>query len=237
MTHPERIWNGPDNDDGSVHIVGNGQIAAYGCGPNDRFLIQRFAERLGKNAPEFVFAGEGCDDWEMEAHNVSYYRSNWRGYQPMSRYLLPHSQFMTAVIGFNDRNMINQCLMCREIISYEPYNFKGSLDDFPLTMKYGRQMDALRAQLRDYFWDGEFRHTVGAKVTVKGKPHTTYSVFRNARNGKTGLVIVNEEKTPITAKVTLEDGGKLAKYRLVDKASWKPAKAIGIPPRSAAVVV
>jgi hypothetical protein len=34
MTHPERIWNGPDGDDGSVHIVGNGQIAAYGCGPN-----------------------------------------------------------------------------------------------------------------------------------------------------------------------------------------------------------
>ena len=32
---------------------------------------------------------------------------------------------MTAVTGFNDRNMVNQCLMYRYIISYEPYNFKG----------------------------------------------------------------------------------------------------------------
>ena len=40
---------------------------------------------------------------------------------------------MTAVTGFNDRNMINQCLMYRYIISYEPYNFKGRLDDYPLT--------------------------------------------------------------------------------------------------------
>jgi hypothetical protein len=204
---------------------------------NDRLLIQRFAKRLGKNAPEFIFAGEGCYDWEMEAYNVSYYRSGWKNYQPMSRYLLPESQFMTAVTGFHDRNMINQCLMCREIISYEPYNFKGSLDDFPLTMKYGKQMDALRAKLRDYFWDGEFRHTVGAKVTVDGKPHTMFSVFRNARNGKAGLVIVNEEKTPITVKAAIDNGGKLEKYRLVDTPTWKPAKAIVIPARSAAVVV
>ncbi|MFZ4396748.1 MAG: DUF6259 domain-containing protein [Kiritimatiellia bacterium] len=204
---------------------------------NDRLLIQRFAERLGQHAPEFIFAGEACYDWEMEAYNLSYYRSGWKGYTPWSRYMLPHSQLMTAICGFNDRNMVNQCLMCREIMSYEPYNFKGSLDDFPLTMAYGKKMDALRTELRDYFWDGEFRHTVGAKVTVDGKPHNTYSVFWNVRNGKAGLVIVNEEKTPITVKAKLDDGGKLARWRLVDAPKWKPTKAIVIPPRSAAVVV
>ena len=38
---------------------------------------------------------------------------------------------MTAVTGFDDRSMVNQCLMYRYIISYEPYNFKGHLDDYP----------------------------------------------------------------------------------------------------------
>lgn len=48
-------------------------------------------------------------------------------------------------------------------------------------------------ELRPDFRDGEFRHTVGAQVTVDGKPHNTYSMFLNAASGKAGLVIVNEE--------------------------------------------
>ena len=32
-------------------------------------------------------------------------------------------------------------------------HFKGRLDDFPLTLAYGKRVDALR----DYLWDGEFR--------------------------------------------------------------------------------
>ena len=83
------------------------------------------------------------------------------------------AQFMTAVTGFNDRNMINQCLLYRYIISYEPYNFKGRLDDYPLTMAYGKQMDALRTELRDYFWDGEFRDRMGASVRTEMANPTT----------------------------------------------------------------
>jgi hypothetical protein len=37
--------------------------------------------------------------------------------------------------------MINQCHLYRYIISYEPYNFKGRLDDFPQTTAMRRQMD------------------------------------------------------------------------------------------------
>ena len=81
--------------------------------------------------------------------------------------MLPDGQFMTAVTGFDDRNMINQCLLYRYIISYEPYNFKGMLDDYPLTLAYGKQMDALRTELREYFWDGEFRDEVGATVLAR----------------------------------------------------------------------
>ncbi len=63
--------------------------------------------------------------------------------------MLPDGQFMTAVTGFDDRNMINQCLLYRYIISYEPYNFKGLPEDYPLTLAYGKQMDALRTELRE----------------------------------------------------------------------------------------
>ena len=55
-------------------------------------------------------------------------------------------------------------------VFYEPYNFKGRLDDYPLTMAYGKQMDALRTELRDIFWDGEFRHTVApASLVTAGR--------------------------------------------------------------------
>ena len=128
--------------------------------------------------PDFLFAGEACYDWEMEAYQLSYHRSENKQHIPLSRYMLPQAQFMTAVTGFNDRNMINQCLLYRYVISYEPYNFKGRLDDYPLTLAYGKQMDALRSELREYFWDGEFRDTVGAAVTCAGKPHHPYAVFR-----------------------------------------------------------
>lgn len=153
---------------------------------NDRKLIRNFGQIVQKARPDFLFAGEACYDWELDTYHLSYHRSENKQHVPLSRYMQPHVQMMTAVTGFNDRNMINQCLMYRYVISYEPYNFKGRLDDFPLTMAYGKQMDALRCELRDYFWDGEFRDKVGAEVTFDGKPYHPFSVFVNAKNGKGG---------------------------------------------------
>lgn len=59
----------------------------------------------------------------------------------------------------------------------------------------------------------------------------------SAKTGKPALVIANEDAKPITVKATLNNGGKLSKYRLVDSPKWKPAKTIVIPGRSAAVVL
>ena len=150
---------------------------------NDRKLIENFSKIALPVRGDFLFAGEACYDWEMEAYHLSYHRSESLEHIPLSRYMLPHAPFMTAVTGFEDRSMVNQCLLYRYIISYEPYNFKGRLDDYPATMAYGKQMDALRTELRRYFWDGEFRHEVGARVTVKGQGHHPYAVFR-AEDGR-----------------------------------------------------
>jgi hypothetical protein len=202
-------------------------------------LIDNFNQMTASEHPDFLFAGEACYDWELEAYHLAYFRSEDKQHVPLSRYLQPQAQLMTAVTGFNDRNMINQCLLYRYIISYEPYNFKGRLDDFPLTLEYGKKMDALRMELRDYFWDGEFRDTVGATVTYTGKLHHPFSVFMHASNGKSGLVICNyDQQAAITVSASLADGQTLERYRLVDAPDWKPiGQGIHIPPQSAAVVV
>jgi len=206
---------------------------------NDCKLIRNFSKIADKICPDFLFAGEACYDWELEVYHLSYHRSEAKQHIPLSRYLQPQVQFMTAVTGFNDRNMINQCLMYRYIISYEPFNFKGRLDDFPLTLAYGKQMDALRTELRDYFWDGEFRDTLGAAVTCGGKTHHPYAVFINAKKGKMGLVICNyDEHLPVTVATAVEQGEAFSRYRLVDDPDWKPVEdGITLPPQSAAVVI
>jgi hypothetical protein len=206
---------------------------------NDRKLIQKFALLSGEVNSNFLFAGEACYDWEFEAYHLSYHRSESRQHVPLSRYMLPEVPLMTAVTGFDDRNMINQCLMYRYIISYEPYNFKGRLSDYPLTVAYGQKMDDLRAELRDYFWDGEFRHEVGATVTENGSPHHPYAVFIGRQSGKAGVVVCNyDHHRTIGVSIKLVDGATLARYRLVDDAVWRSAQdGVTLPPRSAAVVL
>ena len=123
--------------------------------------------------------------------------------------------------------------------SYEPMNYRGALADFPATMAYGRQMDALRTELREYFWDGDLRFEEGANVTVAGRPHHPYTVFASRATGRLGVVIVNyDDSQPITAQVELADGTRPQRYRLVDDPAWQPAEAgVRVPPRSAAVVL
>lgn len=206
---------------------------------NDRKLIDNFHTISDPVNPDFLFVGEACYDWEMDTYQLSYHRSDSKQHIPLSRYMLPEGLFMTAVTGFNDRNMINQCLLYRYIISYEPYNFKGHLEDYPLTLTYGKQMDALRTELREYFWDGDFRHERGASVTADGRAHHPYSVFVNQQNNKPGLVIANYDETqPVIVQAVLDSGAALNRYRLVDDPAWHSVgDGIRIPAQSAVVVI
>lgn len=82
---------------------------------------------------------------------------------------------MVAVTGFDDREMLNLILMDRYIISYEPYYFKGYLEDFPLTLACGKRIDALRRRYKAYLWDATFRDTLGASVTADGSCRYSFS--------------------------------------------------------------
>jgi len=203
---------------------------------NDREFIYMLMKQPGLRE-DFLFAGEAVYDWELEAYSLSYHRSENKRHIPLSRYMRPHAQLMTAVTGFNDRNMVNQCLLNRYVISYEPYNFKGWLHDYPDTLAYGKQMDALRVEYRKYFWDGEYRDRCGAEVTkLNGNAHEPYAVYQ-ADDGSCGLVICNYEDEPDCVRAR-PDQGQLTQYRLVDDPEWKPAAGgIRIPPRSAAIVI
>ena len=203
---------------------------------NDRAFVQMLRRTPG--LPEdFLFAGEAGYDWEYEEYELGYFRSRSKTHIPTSRYMRPHTQLMTAVSGFNDRNMINQCLMYRYIISYEPYNFKGLPHDYPDTVAYGAKMDALRTQYRAYLWDGMYRGTCGACVTTDGGTvHQTWSRFE-AADGTNALVICNYEDAPVRVNAAVE-AGKLFKYRTVDEDAWHPAAGgIHIPARSAVLVL
>lgn len=206
---------------------------------NDNLLIERFRKMVRSRNTEFLFAGEAVYDREMAVYDLSYHRSQNVNHVPLSRYAHPTAQHMTAVTGFNDRNMVNQCLMYRYIISYEAYNFKGKLTDFPDTVAYGTKMDALRNELRELLWDGEFRHVVGAEVTSDGKPHHPYSVFRNRRSSQICVVVCNYDYvSPIDVEVFSDDRYALRRYRIVDGNGWQVATGkIRIPPESAAVVI
>ena len=113
---------------------------------------------------------------------------------PFGRYIDPFAPMSVAVTGWNDREMINACLLYRFNMSYEPRDFHGELDEMPETLKYGRAVDDLRRRYREWLWDAEFRDTLGAKVTVAGKPHDAYSVFRRS-DGRSAIVAANMSHT------------------------------------------
>lgn len=187
---------------------------------------------------DFVFAGESPYDIELLQYNMSYFRVGANS-QPWGRYIDPFVPMSVAVTGFNDRQMINTCLLYRYSMSYEPRNFHGDLDDFPATMAYGRAVDNLRRKYRDWLWDAEFRHTLGAKVTASGIPLESYSVFQRA-DGKRAVVVANMSDTKtILCEVALENPTSAAPMVISPEnpnPSPCPAK-LELAPGAAAVVL
>ncbi|HXS12091.1 MAG TPA: DUF6259 domain-containing protein [Acidobacteriaceae bacterium] len=184
-------------------------------------------------SPDFLFAGEGPQDWLMQYFPVS---EAGLSATPICQYLDAQSSLMIAgVSGFDDREQLNRILLKRCVIQYEPFLYKGRLHDFPLTMAYGKKIDDLRRKYKAYLWDGAFRDTLGADVSANGMYE--YSVFV-AENGKRAVVIVNpDSEKAITVKVNLPNPGNL-NVATPEQPDGKPTNGtLGIPARSVAVFV
>ncbi len=206
----------------------------------DIALANMYREMIRNSVGEknFLFSGEEPEDVLEEAYSLSYLRIN-PGHTPEERYAFPFRPMMIAVTGFNDREMINRALMDRYIISYEPFNFKGNIQDFPLTVAYGEKVDALRRRYRDYLWDAEFRDTLGVSVEVDGAPYKDYTVFIR-KDGRRAAVITNDSATkPISAAVELNTpAGHLFTCASPEDPEAVPCTAVvKIPPRSALVLM
>ncbi|HEX3935001.1 MAG TPA: DUF6259 domain-containing protein, partial [Puia sp.] len=200
----------------------------------DMPLAAKLRAAADKVDPDFIFAGEGHQDWLMQYYPCSYFRIGG-GSTPVDRYIDPQAPLMVAVTGIDDREKLNLILMDRYIISYEPYNFKGHVTDFPLTLAYGKKIDDLRRRYKAYLWDAEFRDTEGAKVQANGS--LRYSVF-NAGNGKRAVVIVNmESNRNIEASLGLPKAGKLVVASPEQPEARPFSGTIQIPARSAVVVM
>ncbi|HEV2484913.1 MAG TPA: DUF6259 domain-containing protein [Terracidiphilus sp.] len=186
----------------------------------------------------FLFSGEEPEDVLEGYYSLSYLRIG-PGHTPEERYAFPFRPMMIAVTGFNDREMINRALMYRYIISYEPFNFKGDIKDFPLTMAYGKQVDAFRQRYKDYLWDAEFRDTLEASVAVDGKRYPDYSVFLR-KDGRRAVVITNTKSSePIEATVRL--AGSAARPLVCARPEQSDADSCGmtvtVAPRSVIVLM
>jgi hypothetical protein len=182
--------------------------------------------------PDFVFAGEGPQDWLMQYYPVS---ETGVSATPICQYLDPNCLLLAGVSGFDDREQLNMILLHRYVIQYEPFLYKGHLIDFPMTLSYGKKLDALRKKYKAYLWDGEFRDTLGADVTGDG-PHR-YSVFRTA-TGKRAVIVINpDSEKPTTATVKLPNPGNLI-VATPEEPDGKPTDGrLSIPARSAAVLL
>jgi len=130
---------------------------------------------------------------------------------------------------------LNEILMYRYIISYEPYNFKGHLSDFSLTLAYGQKIDVLRRRYKEYLWDAEFRDTLGARVSSDGA--VRYLVFVT-RSGKRSIVVVSKEwSNAIRVRAEMPKPGTLV---VVTPENPDPVPTQGkleVPARSAAVIL
>jgi len=200
----------------------------------DMPLAAQFRAAADKVNPDFIFAGEGPQDWLMQYYPLSYFRIGDAS-RPVCRYIDSQAPLLVAVTGIDDREKLNLILLNRYLISYEPFNFKGHVTDFPLTLAYGKKIDALRRRYREYLWDAEFRDTLGAKVTGDGS--SRHAVFV-AKSGKRAVVVVNPEATrAMSVKVDLPRAGRLMVATPEQQDLQPSAETLDIPARSAAVLM
>ena len=181
--------------------LGDGFIYA-----GDIDLARKFHQIKQEKKSDYLIAGEASFDLQMPYYEMSYFRI-YKNHVPLHRYIATDSEMMIGVFGHNDRHLLNQALMYRYIISYEPRNYKGRLHEFPLPLEYGKQVDQLRRRYHNLLWHSEFRDTVGATVLADNESFDTYSVFLDPDSGRRAVVVANPHADrPLAVEVRLPDG-------------------------------
>ena len=201
-------------------------------------IAEKFKEAAKETGRDFMFAAEGPNDRQAEISTTNYLRSWDPNHNAAYRYAMPEVRPATCLTGWDDREMVNQCITYGYIINYEPYNFKETTADIPGTVAYGKQANELRMRLRDYLWDGDFLYHLDAEVEqVKGDGNFIYAVHKN-KNGKRAVVISNQSGNETAEfKVSLANGDSVFTAYTVEGDKKEVKKRAILPPRSLAILV
>lgn len=157
---------------------------------------------LGGRADDFVIAAEGAYDDQFEHYDVSYFRSASHQHRPLGRQLRPEARIVTALTGFDDRNMAVQSLLYGYGMSLEPYNFKGRPGDMPVTVGLARQVDALRTRYADWLWNGRLIEDDRVRVAhPDGTAHDRVTRWRDHAETATLVVVANDSDEPVRLTV------------------------------------
>lgn len=198
----------------------------------DGVFIDDLRRALGDRADEFVLAGEGAYDSQFEHYDLSYFRSFSASHVPLGRMLRPDARIVTALIGFDDRNMANQSLLYGYGLSFEPFNFKGRPGDMPETVRYGVAVDELRSALADWLWNGELADAPDVRVDVAGaRDDVRFTVWRDAA-GEACVVVANYADAACRVSVS-GLGDALLVHRPGESPTAGEAGDITVPARSA----
>ena len=209
----------------------------------EMLLAEEFYQYALKHRSDFLFAGESPTDALSQYYPVTYVRTEDRRWgdpihKPVLRYINNDIKVATCLTGFDDREMVNQCMVYGYIINYEPFNFKGRMSDIKETALYGLQALALRKKLEDYIWRGKFLHTDGAVIkSEQNDVEYIYSVYEN--NGKKAIVIANQSDCR-ELNITLELDNKKSDYMSYEPETLSSKHSDGqitIAPRSLKILV
>ncbi|RIQ17835.1 DUF6259 domain-containing protein [Jiangella rhizosphaerae] len=206
----------------------------------DGDFVEDLRTAAAASARDFVIAGEGAYDQQFEHYDASYFRSSSERHLPLGRYLRPRARIVTALTGFDDRNMANQCLLYGYAMSLEPYNFKGRPADMPATVAYATAVDDLRRRLAPWLWNGTFAGTEGVAVTAPDRRsrHAQVAVWESPDRPGRCVVIANYDDEQRSYEVHLPPAMTRPGVLRVGEEAAEPLRdgRVVVGPRSAVVV-
>lgn len=201
----------------------------------DGDFVDDLRAAAGDRSDEFVIAAEGAYDAQFEHYDVSYFRSFSEGHIPSGRRLRPGTRIVTALTGFDDRNMANQCLVYGYAASLEPFNFKGRPRDMPRTVAYVGAVDRLRSRFAAWLWDGELVDDPDVAVVPRQDGPGAIGVWRRPEDGSQLVVIANYAPDAREFEVGGVPPG-LAVIVGADERAFEPG-VLRVPGRSAVVLI
>jgi hypothetical protein len=151
--------------------------------------------------PDFVVIGEGCFDRQFEHYDASYIRTAFASHRPTSRQLRPGSRMITALTGFDDRDMAAQCLLYGYAPSFEPYNFKGRPGDMPRTLAIADEVRRAQERYAPWLWDGRLLDAPPRAVLDGERSHHPVALWEAEDRPERIAVVANYATDPIALRV------------------------------------